>query len=113
MIEEGRLLARVRHPNVVTVYGAERIGGRVGVWMELVHGSTLETELREHGPFEVEPVIQIGVELGDALAAVHRAGLLHRDVKAFAGVTPSAVAAAPWLAVDGIAWAAPQRVSRT
>jgi eukaryotic-like serine/threonine-protein kinase len=82
VIEEGRLLARVRHPNVVTVYGAERIGGRVGVWMELVHGSTLETELREHGPFEVEQAIQIGVELGDALAAVHRAGLLHRDVKA-------------------------------
>ena len=82
VIEEGRLLARVRHPNVVTVYGAERIGGRVGVWMEFVHGSTLETELREHGPFEVERVIQIGVQLGDALGAVHRAGLLHRDLKA-------------------------------
>ena len=36
VVEEGRLLARVRHPNVVTVYGAERINGRVGVWMELV-----------------------------------------------------------------------------
>jgi AraC-like DNA-binding protein len=38
---------------------------------------------------------------------------LHRDVKAFAGVTPTAVAAAPWLAVDDIAWAAPQHASTT
>jgi AraC-like DNA-binding protein len=38
---------------------------------------------------------------------------LHRDVMAFAGVTPTAVAVAPWLAVDDVAWAAPERVSRT
>jgi AraC-like DNA-binding protein len=38
---------------------------------------------------------------------------LHRDVKTFAGVTPTAVAAAPWLAVDDIAWAAAQHVSGT
>jgi AraC-like DNA-binding protein len=38
---------------------------------------------------------------------------LHRDVKTFAGVTPTAVAAAPWLAVDDIAWAAPPHASRT
>jgi AraC-like DNA-binding protein len=37
---------------------------------------------------------------------------LHRDVKTFAGVTPTAVAAAPWLAVDDIAWAAPRHASR-
>ena len=36
VIDEGRLMARVRHPNVVTVYGAERIDGRVGLWMELI-----------------------------------------------------------------------------
>jgi AraC-like DNA-binding protein len=36
---------------------------------------------------------------------------LHRDVKTFAGVTPAAVAAAPWLAVDDIAWVAPKHAS--
>ena len=42
IIEEGRLLARVRHPNVVTIYGAERIDDRIGLWMEFVKGRTLE-----------------------------------------------------------------------
>lgn len=42
IIEEGRLLAQVRHPNVVTIHGAERIGDQVGLWMERVEGRTLE-----------------------------------------------------------------------
>jgi serine/threonine-protein kinase len=82
VIQEGRLLARIRHPNIVTVYGAERIGGQVGVWMEFVQGKTLEEELRDGGPFDVDRVIRIGVELAGALSTVHRAGLIHRDVKA-------------------------------
>jgi serine/threonine protein kinase/tetratricopeptide (TPR) repeat protein len=81
-IEEGRLLGRVRHPNIVTVYGAERVNGQVGVWMEFIHGRTLEQELHDQGPFDVDRVIKIGLELADALSTVHRAGLIHRDVKA-------------------------------
>lgn len=80
-IEEGRLLARVRHPNVVSVFGAERIDGRVGLWMEFVHGHTLTDWMREHGPFSAEEATSIGIELCLALAAVHDAGLLHRDIK--------------------------------
>jgi len=82
VIEEGRLLARIKHPNVVTVYGAERIGGRVGVWMEFIEGMTLEEHLHLSGPFEPEAVVKIGVALCRALDAVHEAGLLHRDLKA-------------------------------
>lgn len=81
VIEEGRLMARVRHPNVVTVYGAERIAGRTGVWMEFIHGQTLEDELRRRGPLPAEEVAAIGVTLCTALDAVHAAGLLHRDLK--------------------------------
>jgi serine/threonine protein kinase/tetratricopeptide (TPR) repeat protein len=82
VIEEGRLLARVRHPNVVTIYGAERIDGFVGLWMELVTGRTLEEALRDGTSFSAKEVERIGVELCDAVAAVHAAGLLHRDIKA-------------------------------
>ena len=82
VIEEGQLLARVRHPNIVTVYGAERVDGRVGLWMELIEGQTLEQELTARGPFPPSEVLRIGLDLARALGAVHRAGLLHRDVKA-------------------------------
>lgn len=82
IVEEGRLLARIRHPNVVTVYGADWVDGQIGVWMQFVHGSTLEDEIRTQGRFDAPQAVAIGIELADALAAVHRAGLLHRDIKA-------------------------------
>lgn len=81
-IEEARLLARIHHPNVVTVYGAERIDGRVGIWMEFVDGRTLEQELRDRGPLPADELVAIGSAICRALGAVHGAGLLHRDVKA-------------------------------
>ena len=82
VIAEARLLARVSHPNVVTVYGAERIGGQVGVWMSLIDGPTLEDELRAKGPLDPLTVAGIGLDLCGALDAVHRAGVVHHDVKA-------------------------------
>ena len=82
VIQEARLLARVRHPNVVTVYGAERIDGHIGIWMELVEGHTLEEELGERGPFSADELVSIGTALSGAVSAVHAAGVLHRDIKA-------------------------------
>jgi serine/threonine-protein kinase len=81
-LEEGRLLARIRHPNVATVFGADRIGDRVGIWMEFIHGRTLEQALRSHGALGAKEATSIGLDLCLALSAVHRAGLIHRDVKA-------------------------------
>jgi serine/threonine-protein kinase len=81
VIAEGRALARVRHPNVVTVYGADRIAGRVGVWMEFVEGQTLAQRVALEGPLDALEVARIGIDLAHALSAVHGAGLLHRDVK--------------------------------
>jgi serine/threonine protein kinase/Tol biopolymer transport system component len=82
VIEEGRLMARVRHPNVITVYGATRAEGCVGLWMELVEGQTLEQILQDRGRFSAREAALIGCDVCEALAAVHGAGLLHRDVKA-------------------------------
>jgi TolB-like protein len=81
LIEEGRLLAKVRHPNVVTIYGAEQIGDCIGLWMELVRGRTLEQLLKDGVVFGTADVVRIGVELSRAVSAVHSAGLLHRDIK--------------------------------
>ncbi len=81
IIEEGRLLARVRHPNVVTIYGAERIENRIGLWMELVRGRTLQQALEQGKVFTPIEAVRIGIELCHAIGAVHSAGLLHRDIK--------------------------------
>ncbi len=82
ILHEGRILARVRHRNVVTVFGAEERDGRVGLWMEYIRGRTLEQLLRSTGPFGAREAALIGQELCRALAAVHKAGLVHRDIKA-------------------------------
>lgn len=81
LLEEGRAAAQVRHPNVVAVHGIDRRDGRVGLWMELVRGQTLEREVRTRGPLDPRAAVRLGVEIGSALAAVHAAGLVHRDVK--------------------------------
>ena len=82
IVTEARALARVRHPNVVTVHGADMHDGRVGLWMEFVHGRTLAQIVATQGPFSAAEAAIIGQELCRALAAVHAAGLIHRDVKA-------------------------------
>jgi Tol biopolymer transport system component len=81
IIEEGRLLARVRHPNVVTIYGAERIENRIGLWMEFVKGRTLQQAVEQGTTFSATQVIEIGLGLCHAIGAVHDAGLVHRDIK--------------------------------
>ena len=81
VIEEGCLLARVHHPHVIAVYGADRFDGQVGIWMELIRGLTLEEVLHRQGPFSAREATSIGEDLCAALAAVHGAGLVHRDVK--------------------------------
>jgi serine/threonine-protein kinase len=81
-LAEGRLLARVRHPHIVTVYGADTFDGVSGLWMELVEGHSLDAVLERDGPMSVADGLQIGIDLASALAAVHAAEMLHRDVKA-------------------------------
>jgi len=81
-IKEARLLARVRHPNVVSVLGADCHDDRFGLWMEFINGQTLEDLLKANGTMSAREVTAIGIDLCHALAAVHRARLLHRDMKA-------------------------------
>lgn len=81
VMEEGRMLARVRHENVVAVYGADLIEGVAGIWMELVHGRTLDNIVKSNGPLSAQDAAAVGMDIAKALAAVHAAGLLHCDVK--------------------------------
>jgi serine/threonine protein kinase/tetratricopeptide (TPR) repeat protein len=82
ILQEARRLARVRHPHVVQVLGAEQHNDRVGLWMELVEGESLDRTVRSRGTFGAREASVIGQDVCSALAAVHASGLLHRDVKA-------------------------------
>lgn len=81
ILHEARKLVRVRHPNVVMVHGADSHDGRVGFWMDLVEGQTLEERVRE-SRLSAGEATYVGKELCRALAAVHQANLVHRDIKA-------------------------------
>jgi eukaryotic-like serine/threonine-protein kinase len=81
VIQEGRLLARVRHPNVVTVYGVDEYLGTVGLWMEWVDGLTLTQVLAARGLLGGHEAALIAIDVCRAVTAVHKAGLLHRDIK--------------------------------
>lgn len=82
LIAEGRLLARVRHEHVVSVHGVGTHEGRVGLWMELVRGVTLEQLLVSKGVSDADEAARACIDLCRALSAIHGAGLIHRDVKA-------------------------------
>lgn len=81
MLREARAMASVQHPNIVHVYGIDRHDGRVGFWTDFVKGKTLSALLKAQGPFGYREAALIGIDLSRALSAVHRAGLLHRDIK--------------------------------
>lgn len=81
LLREARALAKVRHPNVVPVYGVDSHDGRVGFWSDFVHGKTLSALLSAEGPFSAREAALIGIDLCKAVGAVHAAGLLHRDIK--------------------------------
>jgi serine/threonine protein kinase len=80
-LREGRLLARVYHPNVARVFGADRIGETVGVWMEYVDGLTLKDIARDEAPLLPGMLLPIAQRLLEALAAIHEAKIVHRDLK--------------------------------
>ena len=57
VLDEGRVLASVKHPNIVVVHGADEHDGRVGLWMEFVHGRTLAAEVDARGALSADEAI--------------------------------------------------------
>jgi serine/threonine-protein kinase len=80
LLREARAMAKLSHPNVVTVYDAGTIEGRVYIAMEFVAGKTLRGWLAEK-PRPVDEILDVLVKAGRGLAAGHAAGLVHRDFK--------------------------------
>jgi tRNA A-37 threonylcarbamoyl transferase component Bud32 len=82
VMRESRALARLQHPNVVSIYQIVEMEGSPYPWivMELVRGTSLEDRLRQ-GPLPPHEAARIGRGVLGALRAAHEAGIHHRDVK--------------------------------
>ncbi len=81
-LEEARLIARLRHPNIVDIFDVGALeDGRVYFVMELLEGVTLERHLAEHGRLAIGVALPILRELARALDAIHAKSFAHRDVK--------------------------------
>ena len=78
--EEARLASSLNHPNIVTIYGVGEAGYVAYIAMELVQGRTLRKLLAE-GALSVRKVLDLAVQMADALAAAHACGITHRDLK--------------------------------
>ncbi len=80
-LREARAAAAIRHTHVVTIYAVETINHVSFLVMELVEGPTLEEHLRANGKLPAEEVARLACQMARGLAAAHKQGLIHRDVK--------------------------------
>lgn len=81
-LKEAQLLARIQHPSVMAIYGFREIDGQIGIWGEFLRGRTLAEIVQADGPMNANEAAVAGDAVSHAVAVVHQAGILHRDVKA-------------------------------
>jgi serine/threonine protein kinase/Flp pilus assembly protein TadD len=80
-LREARAAAKVRHPNVASVFHLGRNSGEYFYAMEFVEGETLESLIKGSGRLEVKLALEIAAQVAAGLEAVHEQKLVHRDIK--------------------------------
>lgn len=78
---EGEKLATLRHPHIVTIYDANYLNGRPYIVTELLEGHDLDTYISRYKSFSLTDILDIALQLSDALVATHAKNIVHRDVK--------------------------------
>jgi eukaryotic-like serine/threonine-protein kinase len=78
---EARSVAQLSHPNIVTVIDRGEEDGKQFIVFEVIEGDNLKELVERGGPLPVRRTLELGLEVGRALAFAHGQGLIHRDVK--------------------------------
>jgi serine/threonine protein kinase/tetratricopeptide (TPR) repeat protein len=93
LITEAQSASSLNHPNIVTIYAIEEVDGVDFIVMEFVEGENLTAHIASHGALPLKSLLDIGIQVADALDAAHSIGLIHRDIKpANILITPKGVA---------------------
>lgn len=85
-LSEGRALAAIEHPNLIAIHDLGFHNDRGYMVVQYVDGPDLDRYLQNHGRLEIGALAAVGVQLARGLEALHRHGLLHRDVKPSNGI---------------------------